>query len=147
MINHFNEKSLHAIDNKGRLLLPKEIREAFEIKKGDVLYLVPNLSDPPYLEIRTASQWEEYRQTLRSGTSGESKKDTYRYAMMIKETAVVDGQGRFMIPGRIRETCRLDGAVAVVDMDIYMEVWRKSHMERKYEDMIRAFKETNDRLF
>ncbi len=147
MINHFNEKSLHAIDSKGRLLLPKEVREAFEIKKGDTLYLVPNLSDPPYLEIRTASQWEEYRQTLRSGTPGEQKKDTYRYAMMIKETAVVDGQGRFMIPGRIRETCRLDGTVAVVDMDIYIEVWHKSHMERKYEDMIRAFKETNDRLF
>ena len=147
MINHFNEKSLHAIDNKGRLLLPKEVREAFEIKKGDTLYLVPNLSDPPYLEIRTVSQWEEYRQALRSGTSGEQKKDTYRYAMMIKETAVVDGQGRFMIPGRIRETCRLDGTVVVVDMDIYIEVWRKSHMERKYEDMIRAFKETNDRLF
>jgi division/cell wall cluster transcriptional repressor MraZ len=147
MINHFNEKSLHAVDSKGRLLLPKELREAFKIKKGDVLYLVPNLSDPPYLEIRTAPQWKEYRQSLRSGASGEHKKDTYRYAMMIKETAVVDGQGRFMIPGRIRETCRLEGDVAVVDMDIYIEVWRKSHVEKKYQDMVRAFKETNDRLF
>ena len=147
MTNYFNERALHTIDGKGRLLLPKEVRDAFGIKKGDVLYLMPNLSDPPYLEIRTADQWEEYRQTLRSGASGEHKKDTYRYAMMIKETAVVDGQGRFMVPGRIRETCRLEGMVAVVDMDIYIEVWRKSHMERKYEDMIRAFKETNDRLF
>jgi DNA-binding transcriptional regulator/RsmH inhibitor MraZ len=147
MINHFNEKSLHAVDSKGRLLLPKEVRQAFKIKKGDVLYLVPNLSDPPYLEIRTATQWDEYRQSLRRGTSGEQKKDTYRYAMMIKETALVDGQGRFMIPSRVRETCRLDGIVAVVDMDVYIEVWRKSHMEKKYADMVRAFKETNDRLF
>ncbi len=147
MINHFNEKSLHTVDRKGRLLLPKELRQAFKIKKGDVLYLVPNLSDPPYLEIRTAPQWAEYRLSLRSGTSGEQKKDTYRYAMMIKETAVVDGQGRFMIPSRVREACRLDGTVAVVDMDVYMEVWCKSHMEKKYADMVRAFKEINDRLF
>jgi division/cell wall cluster transcriptional repressor MraZ len=147
MINHFNEKSLHGVDPKGRLLLPKEVRLAFKIKKGDVLYLVPNLSDPPYLEIRTAAQWEQYRKSLRAETSGQQKKDTFRYAMMSKETAVVDGQGRFMIPGRIRQTCRLDGTVAVINMDLYVEVWCKEHVDKKYADMVRAFKETNDRMF
>jgi len=147
MLNHFNEKSLHTIDGKGRLLLPKEVRQAYKIKKGDVLYLVPNLSDPPYLEIRTARQWEEYRQSLRQETSSEQKKDTFRYAMMIKEKAVVDGQGRIMIPNRIRETCSLEGTVAVVDMDVYVEVWCKAHMAKKYADMVRAFKDTNDRMF
>ena len=147
MINHFNEKSLHSIDPKGRLLLPKELRQAFKIRKGDVLFLVPNLSDPPYLEIRTGRQWEEYRQNLRREPSGEQKKDTFRYAMMIKETAVVDGQGRFMIPNRIRDTCRLNGTVAVINMDSYGEVWCKDHMEKKYADMIRAFKQINDRMF
>jgi len=147
MINHFNEKSLHTIDNKGRLLLPKEIRQANKIKKGDVLYLVPNLSDPPYLEVRTAKQWNAYRESLRHESSGEQKKDTFRYAMMIKETAVIDGQGRFMIPSRIREACRLNGTVAVIDMDVYVEVWCREHVEKKYSDMVRAFKETNDRMF
>ncbi len=112
-----------------------------------ILYLVPNLSDPPYLEMRTAKQWEAYRQSLRQETSSEQKKDTFRYAMMIKEKAVVDGQGRIMIPNRIRETCSLEGTVAVVDMDIYVEVWCKAHMAKKYADMVRAFKETNDRMF
>jgi division/cell wall cluster transcriptional repressor MraZ len=147
MLNHFNEKSLHAIDGKGRLLLPKEVRDGLDIKQGDVLFLIPNLADPPYLEIRTAQQWERYRKSLRRESSGEQKKDTFRYAMMIKETAIVDGQGRFMIPNRIRETCHLDGTVAVVDMDIYVEVWCKAHMAKKYADMVRAFKETNDRMF
>ncbi len=147
MFNYFNEKSLHTIDGKGRLLLPKEVRQAYKIKKGDVLYLVPNLSDPPYLEMRTAKQWDAYRQSLRQETSSEQKKDTFRYAMMIKEKAVVDGQGRIMIPNRIRETCSLEGTVAVVDMDIYVEVWCKAHMAKKYADMVRAFKETNDRMF
>ena len=52
-----------------------------------------------------------------------------------------------MIPNRIREACKLDGAVAVIDMGVYVEVWCKEHMERKYTDMVRAFKETNDRMF
>ena len=146
-MSHFNEKSLHSIDPKGRLLLPKDVRDALKIKKGDSLYLIPNMADPPYLEIRTAKQWGEYLDGLRRETSGEQKKDTFRYAMMIKETALVDGQGRFMIPNRIREACKLDGAVAVIDMGVYVEVWCKEHMERKYTDMVRAFKETNDRMF
>ena len=147
MLQHFNEKSLHNVDGKGRLLLPKDIRAANKIKKGDVLYLVPSLSDPPYLEIRTASQWNTYREALRREAAGQHKKDTFRYAMMIKETAVVDGQGRFMIPNRIRESCKLAGTVAVIDMDVYVEVWCKDHMEKKYSDMVRAFKDTNDRMF
>jgi AbrB family looped-hinge helix DNA binding protein len=146
-MNHFNEKSLHSIDPKGRLLLPKEVRDGLKIKKGDTLHLIPNLADPPYLEIRTAKQWQDYLEGLRRETSGEQKKDSFRYAMMIKDSAVVDGQGRFMIPNRIREVCKLDGTVAVIDMGVYVEVWCKEHVERKYADMIRAFKDTNDRMF
>ena len=146
-MNHFNEKSLHSIDPKGRLLLPKEVRDGLKIKKGDTLHLIPNVADPPYLEIRTAKQWQDYLEGLRRETSGEQKKDSFRYAMMIKDSAVVDGQGRFMIPNRIREVCKLDGTVAVIDMGVYVEVWCKEHVERKYADMIRAFKDTNDRMF
>ncbi len=67
--------------------------------------------------------------------------------MMIKETAVIDGQGRLMIPNRIRESCGLNGTVVVINMDTYVEVWRKDHVEKKYADLVRAFKETNDRMF
>ncbi|MDH3214729.1 MAG: hypothetical protein OEN01_00385 [Candidatus Krumholzibacteria bacterium] len=147
MHNYFNEKSLHNIDPKGRLLLPKDIRHAFKIKKGDPLYLVPNLSDPQYLEIRTAKQWGDYCESLRRETSGEQKKDTFRYAMMSKEQSTVDGQGRILIPQGIRDSCKLDGSVAVINMDQYTEVWCQEHVERKYADMVRAFKATNDRIF
>lgn len=147
MPRRFNEKSLHAIDPKGRLLLPQDIRQALKIKKGDVLYLVPNLADPPYLEVRTASQWAEYQQGLRREASGEQKKDSFRYAMLIRDKAIVDGQGRFMIPNQIRENCKLNGTVAVVNMDIYVEVWAEDQLEKKYTDMVRAFKATNDRMF
>ncbi len=147
MPRRFNEKSLHSIDPKGRLLLSKDIRQALKIKTGDTLYLVPNLADPPYLEVRTAGQWTAYQESLRREASGEQKKDSFRYAMLILDKAIVDGQGRFMIPGQIRESCKLDGTVAVVSMDIYVEVWSEEQLEKKYTDMVRAFKATNDRMF
>ena len=120
--------------------------EAFQLSDVCVQMVAENVLSPPISdEAKQSTRFIDLKDPV--VISGEEKKDTYRYAMMIKETAVVDGQGRFMIPSRIRETCSLDGVVAVVDMDIYIEVWRKSHMEKKYQDMVRAFKKTNDRLF
>ena len=147
MKNYFNEKNLHSIDSKGRILLPKEIRAHFEIKKGDVLHMIPNLSGSAYLELRTAPLWRRYRESLRRQDPGEKKKDTFRYAEMLQETGTVDGQGRILIPQGIRDVCQLGQTVAVVNMDVYIEIWSKEQMEQKYADMVRAFKELNDRMF
>jgi len=145
--NYFNEKNLHSFDSKGRILLPKEIRAHFEVKKGDILYMIPNIADGPYLEIRTEDLWNRYRASLRRQESGEKKKHSFRIAEMLKETVTVDGQGRILIPQGIRDACELGQTVAVVNMDIYVEVWSKGQMELKYEEMVRAFKELNDRMF
>ena len=147
MINYFNEKALHSVDPKGRLLLPKDVRDTFKIRKGQILHLVPNLSNPPYLEIRTPVQWDLYRQTLMQQLAGEQKKDTVRYMMMLAETVTVDAGGRIVVPQRIRDACKLDGVVAVINMQLYLEVWSKAHVEQRYAEMVQAFKETNDRVF
>jgi DNA-binding transcriptional regulator/RsmH inhibitor MraZ len=147
MNSYFNDKYLHTIDPKGRLLLPKDIRDHFKIKKSDPLYLVPNMADPPYLEIRSAALWRQYRESLRQHDPGEKKKNSFRYAMMLLETATADGQGRIFIPQRIRDICALDGTVAVINMDLYIEVWSKGNMERKYPELVRAFRDVNDHMF
>ncbi len=146
-MNTFNDKYIYALDPKSRLLLPLEIRQQFKIRKGDRLYLIPNLSDPEYLEIRTESQWQSYQDDLSKQESNDRKKDFIRYAMMFQERVTVDGQGRFIVPQRIRDLCKLEDEVAVINMRSYAEVWNKDHMERKYADMVRAFKEISDRLY
>ena len=147
MSNYFNEKALHAVDPKGRLLLPKDVRDQFKIRKGQTLHLVPNLAAPAFLEVRTPDQWEHYRTTLMQQLSGEQKKDAVRMAMLMAETVTVDGQGRIVLPQRVRDACKLEGQVAVINMHLHLEVWCKAHVDQRYNDMIRAFKETNDRMF
>lgn len=146
-MNAFNDKYIYALDPKSRLLLPLEIRQQFKIRKGDRLYLIPNLSDPEYLEIRTESQWQSYQDDLSKQESNDRKKDFIRYAMMFQERVTVDGQGRFIVSQRIRDLCKLEDEVAVINMRSYAEVWNKAHVERKYADMVRAFKEISDRLY
>ena len=147
MNNYFNEKNLHSVDPKGRVLLPKDVRDHHKLKKGDVLLCVPSVTNPAYVEIRTDAQWKKYRESLRATEPGESKKDSFRLADLSKDAATLDAQGRVSIPEWIREICRIKDSVAVVDMDEYIEVWAKENIEQKYDQMVRAFKERNDRLF
>ncbi len=147
MNNYFNEKNLHSVDGKGRILFPKEVRDHHRIEKGEILHCVPSLTNPAYVEVRTEIQWKRYRESLRAAEEGEKKKDTFRYAELFRETATLDGQGRVLIPQRIREMCGIAGLVAVVDMDDYIEIWARENIEQKYADMVRAFKEMNDRMF
>jgi MraZ protein len=143
----FNDKYLHTLDTKSRLLLPMEIRQTFKIKKGDELILIPNLSKPEYLEIRTASQWKVYQEDFVKQETNDQLKDFLRYVMMFQENVKVDGQGRIVLSQRIRDLCKLDGTVAVIKMRTCAEVWNKENMEHKFADLIRAFKGINDRLF
>ena len=97
--------------------------------------------------MRTESQWAAYRKSLREDAAGEKKKLGFRYADLVKEKVTVDGQMRFLIPQRMRDTCSLNGEVAVIDMQDYMEIWAKDHVAKRFEDMVKAFKEINDRMF
>jgi len=144
---YFNEKNLHSIDVKGRVLVPKDVRDKHRIKKGDVLYCVPSLSGAAYVEIRTDAQWKKYREQLLGAEEGATKKEAFRYADFFTDTATMDGQGRMSIPQRIRDMCKIADSVAIVDMDEHIEVWARESIEQKYADMVRAFKEMNDRIF
>lgn len=144
---YFNERNLHSIDSKGRILLPKDVRDHHKLKKGDVLRCVAIATNPAYVEIRTEAQWKNFRVGLRGTEPGESKKDSFRFADLSKDTATLDGQGRLSIPQWIRDICGIKETVAVVDMDEYIEVWAKENLEQRYIQMVRAFKERNDRLF
>jgi division/cell wall cluster transcriptional repressor MraZ len=146
-MNYFNEKYLCTLDHKARLLLPLDIRQQFKVRRSDILYLIPNTSDPEYLEIRTISQWQSYQQKLLEQEPNVQKKDFLRYTMMLHERVAIDGQGRVVISERLRKLCKLDGTVAVINMQTYVEVWNTAHMERRYADLVRAYRELSDRLF
>lgn len=147
MNTYFNEKNIHSVDPKGRILLPKNVRVQHQLKKGDNLFCVPSVTNPAYVEVRTEAQWKRYRESLRGTEPGESKKDSFRVADLSSDEATLDGQGRLLIPQWIREACGIKGSVAIVDMDEYIEVWARENIEQKYAEMVRAFKERNDRLF
>jgi len=146
-MSQFNDKYLHSIDVKGRLQLSRQIRAQFRLRKGEVLHLLPNLDNPPFLEIRTGKQWQEYQDRFMSQAPGGLKRDFVRFVELSKETVAADAQGRLIIPKRLRELCGLADEVAVINMNTCVEVWNKDNVSQKYTDLVRAFKDINNSLF
>lgn len=155
-MSRFNDKYLHTIDQRGRLQLPRDFRTVHKVKKGDVFHLLPNPNNPdllpdppnpPFLEVRTKVQWEEYQNRLMAQESSEGKRDIFRLIQMDHVEVTADGQGRFVIPPRLRDACAFDSEVAVINMASFVEVWNKEAVQQKYNDMLKAFNEINNQLF
>ena len=146
-MNYFDDRHLHSIDQRGRLQLPKDVRTGAKVKKGASLFLFVNRNEPVFLEIRTKAQWDETRRQLKELTSSSEKREFFRMMSLYTAEVTADGQGRIIIPQRIRERCGLDSEVVVVNMATYAEVWNKEAVEQKYSDMLRAFNDINDQLF
>ncbi len=141
-----NDKCLHTVDQKGRLQLSRHIRDRFKLKKGDRLVLLPSSESPYYLEIRNTAQWKEYEAKVLEQAPGEVKRNFIRFVELFKETVLADGQGRISIPRRLREMCKLDGEVAVLNIPFCVEVWNKDTISHSQQTFSQAFKEINDQL-
>ena len=145
-MEHFNSKYLQTIDPKGRLQLSRDIRSEFKLTRGDALYLLPSTGPQPHLEIRTARQWNAFKEAFLGQTPSGSKRDFMRFVELSKETVAADAQGRIGIPKRLRELCQLDGQVMVVNMTFCVEIWNPSFITSKYQDFAQAFRDFNDSL-
>jgi division/cell wall cluster transcriptional repressor MraZ len=143
----FGEKHVHGIDPKGRLQLSRLVREHFKLKKGDRLHLLPNIEEPPYLEIRTTAQWEEYERRFLAQAPGDLKRDFVRFVQLNRETVVADAQGRIILPKNLRDRCQLDATVVVINMNACVEVWNPNHIERRLPEMVKAFRDVNNSFF
>ena len=147
LVDYVNEKYLQPIDAKGRVLLPKDFRDDFKIRKAEPLYLFPNITEPPYLEIRTQGLWDGYLAALLATFSGSDKKDMYRFVKTKYVRVAPDGQGRIVIPEKLRAICALDDEVLFVNMKKHIEVWNRKHIDTKDIAMSKAFRERSDELF
>ncbi|MCI0452232.1 MAG: hypothetical protein L0Z51_07555 [Candidatus Latescibacteria bacterium] len=147
MQGSFGEKHVHGIDPKGRLQLARPVRELLKLKKGDRLHLLPNIEDPPFLEVRTTAQWDEYERRFLSQAPGDLKRDFVRFVQLHRETVVADAQGRLILPKSLRDRCQLESTVVVIHMSSCVEVWSPKHIERRYAEMAKAFKHINNTFF
>ncbi|MHB2028101.1 MAG: division/cell wall cluster transcriptional repressor MraZ [Acidimicrobiales bacterium] len=109
----------HTLDAKGRLILPSKFRVEFE--RGG--HLSPNTEGCVALWTpgEFARQMEERLHQSRVG--GAALRQQVRYWSANSSDVDFDKQGRFALPGAIREYGKLVGDVLIVGAIDHVELW------------------------
>ncbi len=112
------------IDSKGRTALPKKFREIL----GDKLIITLGYENA--LTVVSEENWK----ALLEGTEGrpfiESEtRETQRFLLGGASNVSLDGKGRFILPGYLREFGRIRENVVFIGLSRYVEIWDKKRWE------------------
>jgi MraZ protein len=109
----------HALDEKGRLIVPARFRE--RLGRDFVL----SISHPdPCLALYPRSTWIEICTRLEGAPQKDERYRRFlRYLFAHTEEVSSDNQGRVVIPARLREYAGIDRSVISVGMLTRVEIW------------------------
>ena len=80
------------------------------------LHLLPNIDEPPFLEIRTTEQWNEYQQRFLSQAPGELKRDFVRFVQLHRENGRRRRAGAFDHSQEVSRALPARSSVVVIHM-------------------------------
>lgn len=138
------------MDAKGRIFLPSDFRKQLEgadrrlVLKRDVFQ--------PCLVIYPYEVWEAEVGGLRRRLNCWNPREAmlFRQFMAYIEVFELDSKGRFIVPRRWLEFCRIENSVSFIGMDDRIEVWSSSFTEQPFlsaDDYARSFEEVMSRPF
>ncbi|MDF2538809.1 MAG: mraZ [Herbinix sp.] len=121
----------HAIDSKGRIIIPSKFREdlgdEFVITQGldGCLFAYPNI------------EWQEFVKKLQTLPGTKEARTLQRIFMSNAAACEVDKQGRILIPAKLRENAALDKDIVFVGVLNKVEIWSKERWDQNnnYDDM------------
>jgi MraZ protein len=115
----------YQMDPKGRISLPAKFREAF--KAGVHL----TLGQEGCLYAFPREEWEGEKARIEEGALADPQTRGYnRVFFGNAEHVDLDGQGRLVVPRRLREKVRLGRDVAVVGVSDRLEIWPEEEWSR-----------------
>ena len=110
----------HTIDAKGRMAVPARFRG--QLEKGAVI----SKGMGTCLSVYTMQRWEEKSAELVEGKTSEELRDFERRIYPSASEVELDGQGRLIIPGRLRTFAKLDSEVTVAGVRDHIEIWDRA---------------------
>ena len=128
----FRGNSPARIDDKGRLKVPNAFRSLLESKYGRELFLTSLTGE--YVRIYPMPVGLEIEQKL--GEMPSTHPARLRFLDRISyfgQAAELDGQGRVVIPVRLRDSATMAGEVDVLGVFNYLDVWNHDRFLTKLQ--------------
>ncbi len=126
----------HRIDSKGRLVMPAKFRSQI----GETVVCTVGLDN--CLAVYPMDAWNAYLQKLQSlpFTKGQARQ-FMRTLLGAAEELPVDGQGRVLLPAKLRKYAQLEDQVVVNGVNDHLEIWNSGKWSASNDDMLRNFTE------
>jgi MraZ protein len=115
----------YQLDTKGRVALPAKFREPY----SDGVYLT--LGEDGCLYAFPRAEWDRRREELRSqGAAGQVARARARMFFGNAERVDLDGQGRMVIPQKLRSQVGLGRDAVVIGVSDWLEIWPTAMWDR-----------------
>jgi MraZ protein len=120
----------YQMDPKGRISLPVDYRE--ELRTG--VYITLGMDG--CLWAFPDEEWERQRTDVESWPlSAPGNRGYARVFFGNAERVDLDGQGRLVVPRRLRDKARLEKDVVVMGVGSRLEIWPREALAREQEDV------------
>ena len=119
-VDMFHGQFDHTIDAKVRLAEPARFRG--QLEKGAVIGKGMGIC----LAVYTMQRWEEKSAELVEGKTSEELRDFERRIYPSASEVELDGQGRLVIPSRLRTFAGLTSDLTVAGVRDHIEIWDRA---------------------
>ena len=108
----------HNIDKKGRMFIPSKFRDEL----GEKFMVCKGLDGKPCLFIYSMEEWQLLDEKIQSMPVVKSRK-LQRFVYPGAAEVECDGQGRILLPAKLREYANLENSATVVGVSRRAEIW------------------------
>lgn len=110
----------HALDAKGRLIMPAKLRESI----GESFVVTKGLDGCLFAFSKT--EWGNFEEKLKAlPLSNRNSREFTRFFLSGATECEIDKQGRFLIPNNLREAANLQKDVVIIGVGTRIEFWDK----------------------
>jgi len=135
----------HAIDRKGRVIIPAKFRQSLHTHQIETLFLTRGLDGCLFLFAESEWRLAESRFKQVPFTRAEGRKFNRLFFSGATEVRL-DQLGRILIPRHLKEFAQVKQEVVVVGVSNRMEIWAKEKWREFYETSRQGYEEVAERV-
>lgn len=135
----------HALDRKGRLIIPAKLREVFRENYIEKFFITRGLDK--CLFLFTEDEWRLQEQKFRSisFTNAQSRAFNRIYFSGASEVNC-DRQGRILIPQTLKVFAAIKKEIVIIGVSSRIEIWSKPQWQEFYQDNRDSFEENAGKI-
>ena len=141
----FYGEYLHSIDRKGRIILPSKFRESFKEGGVEKFFLTRGLDRCIFMF--SDGEWRTQEQKFKNMPFTKQETRSFNRLFFSGAVDVVpDKQGRFIIPGYLKEYAGIKRETIIIGVSNRIEIWDKKTWDDFYANSSGSFEKIAENI-